>query len=98
MFLRSFNEVVTTKITASGTAQKAAGPRAVSDGRDGGRTALEINNVNGAAPVFVGDSTVTAETGIPVKAGEYRVFPVQMGSADHIYIVGSGDVIIAEYF
>ena len=53
MFLRSFNQIKTGKLTLSSTAQKLA---------------LQ------------------------------HIFPVQFGSADKIYAVGSGDVIIAEYF
>lgn len=98
MFLRSFNQVRTGKITLSGTAQPLALKKTLEDNRDSGRVALEVNNVEGSNTAYIGDSSVTTGTGIPVKAGEYRVFPVQIGSGDKIYGVGSGAVVIAEYF
>ena len=98
MFLKPFTMVRTCKITASGTAQKAASSEVLTDARaDSGRVALEINNI-GESAVYVGDKNVTSSTGIPIAAGAYRVFPVQFNSANNIYIVGSGDVIIGEYF
>ena len=98
MFLRSFTQVRTGSVTLSSTAQPLALAGTLENNRDGGRIALEVNNVEGSDTAYVGDSSVTTTTGIPVKAGEYRVFPVQIGSGDKIYGVGSGDVIIAEYF
>lgn len=97
MFLRSFSQVRTGKITLSGTAQPLALDETLGRDRDGGRIALEVNNI-GESACYIGNKDVTTTTGIPVKAGEYRVFPVQIGSGDKIYGVGSGDVIIAEYF
>lgn len=98
MFLRSFNQIKTGKLTLSGTAQKLALKSTLENSRmDGGRSAVEIVNTS-ANPAYVGDSTVSTTTGLPIAAGTSRVFPVQFGSADKIYVVGSGDVIIAEYF
>lgn len=98
MFLRSFSQVRTGKVTLNGTAQPLALAETLGRDRDGGRIALEVNNVGGSNDCYVGNKDVTTTTGIPIKAGEYRVFPVQIGSGDKIYGVGSGDVIIAEYF
>jgi len=98
VFLRSFSQVRTGTITLSGTAQPLALPETLERDRDGGRIALEVNNVEGDEAAYIGNEDVTTSTGIPIKAGEYRVFPVQIGSGDKIYGVGSGDVIIAEYF
>ncbi len=98
MFLRSFNEVRTASLTLSGTAQPLATTTTLETNRDAGRMTLEVNNVEGENTVYVGNSDVTTSTGIPIKAGEYRVFPVQIGSGDKIYGVGSGAVRIAEYF
>ncbi len=98
MFLRSFNQIKTGKLTLSGTAQKLALPATLENGcMDSGRSALEISNI-GENPVYIGDKDVTTSTGLPIAAGASRVFPVQFGSADRIYGVGSGDVIVAEYF
>ena len=98
MFLRSFNEIRTTELTLSGTAKPLASTVTLETNRDAGRVALEVNNVNGSATAYVGDADVTTSTGIPIKAGEYRIFPVQIGSGNKIYGVGGGKVIIAEYF
>ena len=98
MFLRSFSQIRTGAITLSGTAQPLALPDTLITDRDGGRIALEVNNVEGDETAYIGNEDVTSSTGIPVPKGETRIFPVQIGSADKIYGVGDGDVIIAEYF
>ena len=99
MFLRSFQQIRTEKLTMSGTAKPLITAKTLQDGAmDSGRSALEVNNVEGSATVYVGNKDVTTSTGIPVEAGQYRVFPVQFGSGEKIYGVGGGDVIIAEYF
>ena len=98
MFLRSFSQIRTEKITLSSTAQPLATAKTLENDRDAGRIALEIVNIDDSNACYVGDSTVSSTTGIPIKAGESRVFPVQIGSGDKIYGVGDGDVIIAEYF
>ena len=98
MFLHSFTQVRTDSVTLSSTAQPLALKGTLENNRDGGRIALEVNNVEGESACYIGDSSVTTTTGIPVKAGEYRVFPVQIGSGSKIYGVGSGAVVIAEYF
>ena len=98
MFLRSINQIKTGKLTLSGTAQKLALASTLENGMmDSGRSAVEINNTSENA-AYIGDANVTSSTGLPIAAGTSRVFPVQFGSADHIYAVGDGDVIIAEYF
>ena len=98
MFLRSFSQIRTEKITLSSTAVPLATQKTLENDRDAGRVALEICNIDDSEACYVGDSTVTTTTGIPIKAGESRVYPVQIGSGDKIYGVGDGDVIIAEYF
>ena len=98
MFLRSFGRIKTSSIALSGTAQPLASADVLQDRMDGGRTALEVNNVGGQDTVYVGDENVTEETGIPVPAGETRIFPVQQGTAENICGIGSGNVIIGEYF
>ena len=98
MFLRSFNQIKTGKLTLSSTAQKLALQSTLENSRmDGGRSAVEIVNTS-ENTAYIGDSTVTTSTGLPIAAGASHIFPVQFGSADKIYAVGSGDVIIAEYF
>ena len=98
MFLRSFNQIKTGKLTLSGTAQKLALPATLENGcTDSGRSAVEINNTSENA-AYIGDANVTSSTGLPIAAGTSRVFPVQFGSANKIYAVGDGDVIVAEYF
>ena len=98
MFLRSFNQIKTGKLTLSSTAQKMALASTLENGMmDSGRSAVEINNTSENA-AYIGDADVTSSTGLPVAAGTSRVFPVQFGSADRIYVIGDGDVIIAEYF
>lgn len=98
MFLRSFNQIKTGKLTLSSTAQKLALESTLVNGMmDSGRSAVEISNI-GESTAYVGGSDVTTTTGLPIAAGTSRVFPVQFGSADRIYAVGSGDVIVAEYF
>lgn len=98
MFLRSFSQMRTDSLTLSSTAVPLALAETLERDRDGGRIALEVNNVEGSATAYVGNKDVTATTGIPIEAGEYRIFPVQIGSGEKLYGVGSGDVIIAEYF
>ena len=98
MFLRSFSQIRTGTITLSETAQPLALPATLERDRDAGRIALEIVNVDDENACYVGDSTVTSSTGIPIKAGESRIFPVLIGSGDKIYGVGDGDVVVAEYF
>jgi len=98
MFLRSFSQIRTGAVTLSSTAQPLALPYTLERGRDGGRIALEVNNVEGTETAYVGNEDVSTTTGIPIPKGETRIFPVQIGSGDKIYGVGDGDVIIAEYF
>lgn len=98
MFLRSFSQIRTGSVTLNSAATVLALEDTLGRDRDGGRIALEVNNVNGSATCYVGNSDVTSSTGIPIPKGEYRVFPVQIGSGDKIYGVGGGAVIIAEYF
>lgn len=98
MFLRSFGRIKTSSITLSSTAQKLASTEVLEERMDNGRIALEVNNTEGEAAAYIGDENVTSENGIPVPAGQTRIFPVQQGSAANIYGVGSGDVIIGEYF
>jgi hypothetical protein len=97
MFLKSFTRIRTASVTVSGTPVVLATDHTLTNGIYGGRTALEVNNVDGSGTVYVGDKDVTESTGLPVPQGEYRIFPVQGGSEERIYGVGSGDVIIAEY-
>lgn len=98
MFLRSFSQIKTGKVTLSSTARKLALDSTLANGcMDGGRVAVEVNNI-GDETAYVGDKDVTTTTGLPIAKGTSRVFPVHYGSADRIYIVGSDDVIIAEYF
>jgi len=97
-FVKCFNEVKTASLSLSSTAQKLATPWTLSNSRDGGRTAVEVNNVEGDENAYVGDEDVTTSTGICVKAGESRVFPVQPGSSDYLYVVGSGSIIVADYY
>lgn len=98
MFLRSFGRIKTTSITLSSTAQVLASKEVLEERMDNGRIALEVNNTEGEAAAYIGDKDVTTTTGIPVPAGQTRIFPVQQGSASAIYGVGSGAVIIGEYF
>ena len=98
MFLQSFTVIRTCALTLSETPQKLASQQVLERYGDDGRMALEVNNAEGQATVYVGDENVTAATGIPIPAGEKRIFPVQKGSSGYIYGVGSGKVIIAEYF
>lgn len=98
MFLRSFGRIKTSSITLSSTAQKLASTEVLEERMDNGRIALEVNNTEGESAAYIGDENVTTTTGIPVPAGQTRIFPVQQGCAGNIYGVGSGAVIIAEYF
>ena len=98
MFLKSFTRIRTASVTLGSDPVVLASDHTITNGIYGGRTALEVNNVEGSSTAYVGDKDVTAGTGIPVPKGEKRVFPVQGGSEERIYGVGSGDVIIAEYF
>ena len=98
MFLRSFSQIRTGKITLTSTAQPLALPDTLERDRDAGRIALEICNIDDSETCYIGDSSVSSTTGLPIKAGNSRVFPVLIGSGDKIYGVGDGDVIVAEYF
>ena len=98
MFLRSFSQMRTGTVTLSSTAVLLALPETLENDRDGGRIALEVNNVEGSGTAYIGNEDVTESTGLPIPKGETRVFPVQIGSGNKLYGVGSGDVVIAEYF
>ena len=92
-----FPRLTATTLTLSGAPQPLASA-AVLDGLARGRCALEIVN-NTTATVYLGDSTVTASTGLPVKAGESRYLPVTRSAAKTLYITGeNGTVTLAEYF
>ena len=95
MFVKDFGVVRTEKLTLGGSAVPAASEYTKTH-QFSGRIALEVNNVEGGGTVYVGGADVTEENGVPVKAGEYRVFPVQPTGT--VYVTGSGEVRIAEYF
>ena len=89
-------QMLTTTLAVSSTPTPIAS-ESVLDGGRCGRHTVEIANT-GTADVYIGGSDVTAKTGIPIKAGESKVIPVNQTSVDNLYIVGSGTVILGEYF
>lgn len=89
-------QLLTTMLAVSSTPTPLASA-GVLDGSRCGRHTVEIANT-GTADVYIGGSDVTTKTGIPVKAGESKLMPVNHTSVDNLYIVGSGTVILGEYF
>lgn len=105
MFLQSITKAVTKAVDAS-TVKPAVADESVS----GRRHAVGIYAVASATEssdtttetadtptggVYVGGSNVTADTGILIPAGEYRVFPVNNSHA--LYVVG-GKCVVADFF
>ena len=96
-FINDINNVVTLLLEVGTTATIAASQGCVDKSRrSGSRHTLEIYN-KGTETVFFGGDDVTVESGIPIKAGELRTFPVNSERA--IYLVAGADtaVVIAEY-
>lgn len=89
-------QLLTTTLAVSSTPTPLASTLVLNGSRCGRHT-VEIANT-GTADVYIGDSDVTTKTGIPIKAGESKLIPVNQTSVDNLYIVGSGTVILGEYF
>lgn len=89
-------QMLTSSLAVSSTPTLIASA-GVRDGSRCGRHTIEIANT-GTADVYIGGSDVTTKTGIPIKAGESKIIPVNQTSADNLYIVGSGTVVLGEYF
>jgi len=66
--------VTTVTLAASSTPQRIISKSPVIDNSNTGFQNLFIQN-NGAAPVFIGDSTVSATTGISIGAGGSMTIP-----------------------
>lgn len=98
MFLDSVGQLRTTKLSLTTTAQHLASDKVISR-QYVGRRAVEINNT-GSGTVYIGDCTVTSDTGLPVAAGASKIIPVNEDSVKNLYIVAGAaqDIILAEYF
>lgn len=98
MFLDYVGQLHTTKLSLTTTAQLLASDKVISR-QLLGRHAVEINNT-GAGIVYIGGSTVTSDTGLPIAAGASKIIPVNDDSSKNLYIVAGAaqDIILAEYF
>lgn len=97
MFLERVGSMRTSSLTVSSTPQPIASIKVIEHSLCGRHT-VEIANT-GTADVYIGGSDVTTNTGIPIKAGTSKIIPVShYSSIDNLYIVGSGKVVIGEYF
>lgn len=92
-----FTRLAVTSLTLSGAPQPLASA-AVLDGLARGRNGIEIVNTT-SGTVYLGDSTVTEGSGLPIGAGESRYLPVTRSAVRALYITGtSGTITLAEYF
>ena len=96
MFLEKVGQMKTFSLKVTTTPTQIASAKVIENALCGRHT-VEVANA-GSADVFIGDKSVTSTTGIPVKAGTSKIIPVNMSAADNLYIVGSGTVVIGEYF
>lgn len=96
-FINDINSVVTLRLEVGTTPTIAASKGCIDKSRrSGSRHTLEIYNKS-QADVFFGGDDVSVDSGIPIKAGEIRTFPVNSESA--IYLIAESEVavVIAEY-
>ena len=108
MFLQSITKTVTKALDAS-TAIPAVADASLSGRRhavgiyavasaessDTSTETTETTTNTSSGGVYVGGKDVTADTGILIPAGEYRVFPVN--NAMSLYVVG-GKCVVADFF
>lgn len=95
--LNPIGSVITTVVTLDGAKLPIASAKTISGLRNG-RHAVEIYNKTGN-PIYIGGSDLAGiSNGVPIAAGASRVFPVNRTSIDGLYMFGTGDVIVAEYF
>jgi hypothetical protein len=92
-----FNRPVTVARTVvlDATAATVAASADVLAKKYSGRHTITLTAKGGT--VYVGDSTVTASTGMPIKDGEHFTIPVASDRADNVYVIG-GTVILTEWF
>ena len=104
MFLQSITKTVTKALDAStaipavadaslSRRRHAVGIYAVANAESSDTSTETTTNTSGG--VYVGGRDVTADTGILIPAGEYRVFPVNNSMA--LYVVG-GKCVVADFF
>ena len=97
-FLDNVGQIHTSQL-AVGTTAKPLASDTVLERSLCGRHTVEVVNT-GSVDVFIGNKNVTAANGLPIKAGESKIIPVNYTATDNIYIVAasSTSVIIGEYF
>lgn len=96
-FINDINNVVTTILSVGTEATVAASHECIDKTRrSGSRHTLEIYN-NSDKDVFFGGEDVTVASGIPIKAGTTRAFPVNSATAIHLVAEEALSVVIAEY-
>lgn len=96
MFLALVNQTFSSKMELkAGVAMPLASKNFLSN-QYNGRHALEVYN-SGTAPVFVGGSDVSTDTGIAINAGVCRVFPVSDVHAIYVLSEQDASVVLAEY-
>lgn len=93
-----FTRLTATTLDVSTTPRPAAS-QSVIDGLSRGRCGIEVVNTS-SATVYIGASDVSAQTGLPIEAGEKRYFPVTLGARQALYIAAdaAASVVLAEYF
>lgn len=94
MIIDKISSIKTSKLEATTATPLAS--KEVLQGLRSGRVGVVVAN-NGESDVFIGDENVSADNGLPIKAGEKMELSVSDSAKDNIYIVG-GTVTIAEYY
>lgn len=87
------NDVLVTKIAATGGA-KPLGSQDVISGKRRGRHTITVTAID--APAYIGGKNVTAALGVPVAAGETATLKITSSAADRLYVLGT--VMLGEYF
>lgn len=92
-FLYPVRDTISSVLDAT-SAVPAASAEVLNKSRRG-RNAIGISATE--SDVYIGGKDVTAETGMPIKAGTSIVIPVGSDVADPVYVVG-GSCVITEFF
>lgn len=96
-FINDINSVVTLLLEVATMPTIAASQGCIDKSRrSGSRHTLEIYNKS-QSDVFFGGSDVTVDSGIPIKAGEIRTFPVNSETAIYLVAEKITAIVIAEY-
>ncbi len=98
MILENVGSIETSMLTVGSKPVPIASEK-VKSGKRNGRHTVEIYNTSESL-VYFGGKDVTTVAGIPIKAGERRVFPVNSIAIDGIFAISGATamVVIAEYF